>query len=1699
MLRPLSPDSAPSATGRDCSTPPSRGRVVKALAVEAQAHGEGVKCTLYCKVALPTSSSSSPSSRPLSPQDPAFHLLNLPPLPHLTSHASFPLPLHPDDPEEAAHAAAALALPASSGAEGSIGRRRRSLSLAGLGAERRRCEVVEEGGEVAVVLLPAGKDTGDAGRPASRAGAVSPHLVGWGSGGARAGAAEFVVVLHVETTFRALKLPRFANTITLPTPFCLRNTLSFTLPPPSPSSPSPSWDLSVRPSLSNATFTALAPSSSSTGGTHVSGTFPSTSSLSLRWAPQLPPGDEAPLVVPEASFDVRWTIGEDGDARAAVEVSGTFEFAGLREKQWVELEVGAARDTLELVECEGDDGTPVLAWELADSALTPTPVPPATNALPTPPHLTELDDFTSALDDSLLDASLLSSTSAGPAFPVTPTPVSRRRPSSRASGPRPPSFTSLFDTAPPAALVVDTASALGEVSLLEVQLPPEHEEERDEFGGDRRGRDKGSEGSLLGQEAPFDPEASAMDMSFEIADAEEDEDEEDPPTPSSPVRPSTKIRVQIDLGPALRRLASRPVEDTLDARPSFAFTVHLAFAASSLSPSRSSPHRVSLPTFALPSATSEETLVTVSALTNSPSPSAPQRRVELLPDSLPPYRPGSDHPPPSPLPGTGGRARWATVRGAGEGRARKISGPVEVEIVSAPAEEGVFAAAQARAPGELHRHVEAEDEQPSPSPTSSPADELALPRPPTSASASAATTDSFLSSSPSPPPAAPLSIASVRVQITPIPPASPAQPWRLFHRVVFAHPYRRGFTVPVAHGATVRAEDAWDGTGGTVALQQETARGADGAETVRIAPARRSAGVVEVVYVEERLAAGEKVEVGRVLPTFEDKVAKVEVKVLVPEGYELDTSKHGFDLASSTGSTSTFTRFLVPANACSDLGISMARNTPASEPPAALLGTSKQPSSLNARRHGQTRSNYALIALSALISFYFSYHYFSAPAVAPFTCPRVLSAVTLTHTHFSTSTATIVSTATHLATPTSIVTSTTTATRTSTVTSYLPASPSATLASASSSSSSFSPSSFSSATVSPSPSLAPALSSSLTFTDDFPPPSPPRAPARATPAYRAALALEDSARSAVEAFRTIRVGSLFPAWAFENLMDVAFSKIGAKEGFVFILGVTSDSQYRYDCKPKRWKRGDPCCDFCVCAELTDDKPHYVVTRVGTTHNHSFHPTPAERAVAVKEANGIIADAKRDTLELVEALLNKLRRPSRPEKSDKALPTGGQVEVMKDLLPAFSEEEIRAFEQKMRAKGALLVSYPTQGIFPPKRRRSSTPAGSSSAKAPSHPASIAVNKKVTHRAVENGSFARNTTHGGPASSVFPPYKPVSRAAHSSDFFPHDSSSAAAAPPVASGSGPTFGGKASWPSLKQFEHDVHLTSQEEGWQGLSGPGTEPHPTAWFCQARGCSFRVAVVEAKGGKGWRLNAETSRLQHEHGDDFGGGFDGDEVFNGGEEEVVEQAGEAQPTPLKPVKKAVSKKRPADATPDATPDSKKRKKELKTKQRAAAREESPDLTIVEIGDKVPVADAEPNTPRSESTQRDKSSTPAAYRSTSKAPSNPGRASSSQPSLSASLRASSLPISPGFFDYLRQLDDACGDDFANVLGPVLVFKGVNTVAKLKRFMRKGVDGVNKVLELVRGEEGEAEAVIEVFGECLLERAGDEKVNEEVKAE
>ncbi|BGO89842.1 hypothetical protein NBRC10512_005611 [Rhodotorula toruloides] len=930
MSRPFSPDSLSGSNGESTSTPSAASRrICRQLVVEAETQDEGVRVTLYCKVSLPSTASSS--SHP-------HNLLTLLPSSRLTASSTYSLPLQDDSPEALA-AARKIGILSTTSNELSLVqngfdspgarslRRRRSSAASDLlsrmngteSDERREIEVVQDGERVALRLMPedgavvsppSGSPATE--RPTSRAGAATPTQAGQRN-------LEFLVVLTLEVEFGRLRLPRFAHTITVPTPLCLRNTLFFDLPSPPPSSAYSTWDLSVRPSLSNAQSTSHP--AVNVEGTRISGTFPTTSSVSLRWAPQLADGI-ASLVIKRALLETSWKVDENGAATAEVEVSGHFEYSGLREKQWIEVEVGmpfvqAEGSPLDITGCIASDGiTSILDWEVAPAPNSAAPSPHSTNQLDlpvkTPPELPSLPPLIRQPTESGLSDSAASvlSTSASTSYPFTPTPAPRRkRVSSRTSDPRPPSWTSLFDTAPPAPPVLDTSFSTESPSRA---LP---------------GPRVVKEPSLLQQAAPFDPEASAMDMSFEVSSVPStSSDLLDGPAVQPTLSTSAKqaversatclVRVQIDLGPSLRSFASLPTtagDDDLAPAFSFALALHFSSSALSAETAPDSSVRLVLPSITLPSAQHEENVVSVSSTLS-------HRLIELV--SPPPVSPDETvEPPMSPLPASKGVARWSTLR-TGATPTGTAPPPVQVDILSADASlaervdtppapsplasdwtgaEADFAEGLAASAREDETADLLDERAPSPSTAAPSVIEVEAPvtvsttdEPPSASVDDTPPTTSFDDTP----------LAHVNVTITPVPPAPGHSLWEYYYEFEFTPAYT-GAIASERSSADLTALAAWNEQG-EACLETEPSEAQDAkGQRFRVERARR---LVLVAHHSDGVRPG----LGSIL-RLERQIVKLSVELVPLKGLISEPRRAEAIYASRT--STSLVRFCVPSGA----------------------------------------------------------------------------------------------------------------------------------------------------------------------------------------------------------------------------------------------------------------------------------------------------------------------------------------------------------------------------------------------------------------------------------------------------------------------------------------------------------------------------------------------------------------------------------------------------------------------------------------------------------------------------------------------------------------------------------------------------------------------------------------------------------------
>ncbi|GAA5862834.1 hypothetical protein JCM3774_006659 [Rhodotorula dairenensis] len=520
--------SSPAQHSLNGGTEPSTSarRICRQLYVEAAANESGLHALLACKVVLPTSAEKN---------DPV-HLLHTVPLARLASAEAYVLPLVATDPAPALEAARKLGLqpplaaerdheaatsPAGGAADqrtpsatrrrrSSVGSTKSAASVTSGRAPPLRVEVQSD----EIVLRQSRPDRA---RPGARSsgGSANPN----GHSASTSGAREYLVVLHFDLSAGRLNLPLFANSISIPTPLCLRNTLTLTLPSPPPNASFSAWDLSVRPSLSDAS--SLLHTASNADSTQITGNFPSTPSLSLRWAPQLATGSEARLVLPHAILSTAWVIEPGQVARAQVDVRTDFRYPGLREKQWVELEVGPHPSAVDVLDCVGTSGATVLDWQIGA---------PTDETSPSQPNGTFAARMPSP-DQSLVApvGRKTSGTALGLGVPsssaslATPSVARRRRSSNRLAETRPPTFHSLFDTAMPAPPVLDT-SFVTEMSLTDM-LETSRRHASSSSSSSRPGvsgpsaaaelRETEPEPSLWQQAAPFDPEASAHELSLE--------------------------------------------------------------------------------------------------------------------------------------------------------------------------------------------------------------------------------------------------------------------------------------------------------------------------------------------------------------------------------------------------------------------------------------------------------------------------------------------------------------------------------------------------------------------------------------------------------------------------------------------------------------------------------------------------------------------------------------------------------------------------------------------------------------------------------------------------------------------------------------------------------------------------------------------------------------------------------------------------------------------------------------------------------------------------------------------------------------------------------------------------------------------------------------------------------------------------------
>lgn len=470
--------------------------------------------------------------------------------------------------------------------------------------------------------------------------------------------------------------PDLSFQVIIPIPSCLRNSLRFTLPPPPPPPPPSShsrltttlgrgggvgvgtgtWDLKIQPSLSNV-------KSIQSDATLITGSFPSCQQLILKWTTSDEKEEEFKII--KSEIESNWLIEqrkheqeqeqeqerEEGGLIGIVEVltKGNWEYNGLKDKHWVEIEIergGGAREgndkeeeeAIELIDVEGEG---IVGWEI----ITPT----KTKKKKKNHGQEEEEDF---IDDSKLNPPLLpeqSSVSRNSGNARSTTPRSTIRYSSISAS----SSSSSSSTrqqqqkrvTEPLALPSSSRLSLFETTLpsAPVVLPPLLDLDSSILIAPSKDEmiPLTSNRLLSNEKAPFDPEEeegnSTLDITFEreeIHAAETRDDnvdgddeetlssqrkslEEEEGNSSSPRsrsnqtlldthRPTLVIRIQLSLSHLIvQNLSSSPPSPP-------EFQIRFKLRLNSLATTSSSTLVASIPCISLPRAEIEESITTVS-------------------------------------------------------------------------------------------------------------------------------------------------------------------------------------------------------------------------------------------------------------------------------------------------------------------------------------------------------------------------------------------------------------------------------------------------------------------------------------------------------------------------------------------------------------------------------------------------------------------------------------------------------------------------------------------------------------------------------------------------------------------------------------------------------------------------------------------------------------------------------------------------------------------------------------------------------------------------------------------------------------------------------------------------------------------------------------------------------------------------------
>ncbi|GAA5912822.1 hypothetical protein JCM6882_000438 [Rhodosporidiobolus microsporus] len=177
----------------------------------------------------------------------------------------------------------------------------------------------------------------------------------------------------------------------------------------------------------------------------------------------------------------------------------------------------------------------------------------------------------------------------------------------------------------------------------------------------------------------------------------------------------------------------------------------------------------------------------------------------------------------------------------------------------------------------------------------------------------------------------------------------------------------------------------------------------------------------------------------------------------------------------------------------------------------------------------------------------------------------------------------------------------------------------------------------------------------------------------------------------------ILVGSPFPLIGAVERMEIAFNRVAASNGFVPVCdGLRPGASfYTFACKETVGSVKDGC-TFRAVLRFDRALGVYVVTHVTRTHNHPFRPSRDDRLSVQKDTDGTIADAQKYLRIKVGWELHKIA--TRTLRSYGDVPSGVlQARIIRGLIPAFGLAAARDLEASARTKGLLTADYPTSQV------------------------------------------------------------------------------------------------------------------------------------------------------------------------------------------------------------------------------------------------------------------------------------------------------------------------------------------------------------------------------------------------------------------